>query len=114
MDLAVAIYELTESFPPRERFALAQQMRRAAASVASNIAEGYGRKTHKQKFAFLEQSLGSLFEVETQLDLSHRLRFVTDEPFVRISDLLAEIGRGIHGLMRYVERDAKQYTPARP
>ena len=114
MDVAVEVYELTEKFPSREQFSLAQQMRRAATSVPSNIAEGYGRKTHRQKYSFLEQSLGSLFELETQMELSHRLHYVADEPFQTLAVRLADIGRGINGLMKYVERDSHEFTNARP
>jgi four helix bundle protein len=105
MELATAIYAVTESFPGTERYGLAQQMRRAAVSVPSNIAEGYGRRTAKQRYNFLENALGSVFELETQVELSQRLGFHHDD---RLAEQIRTIGRGLTALMRYVEDEAKQ------
>ena len=104
MELATLVYAATESFPTTERFGLAQQMRRAAVSVPSNIAEGYGRRTAKQRYSFLENALGSLFELETQVELCQRLAFNHDD---KLPDLIRNIGRGLTALMRYVEDEAK-------
>jgi len=81
MDLVTTIYKLTNDFPPEEKFGLTSQIRRAAISVPSNIAEGAARKSTKELIQFLYISLGSLSEVETQLDLSRRLDYIgeTDE-----------------------------------
>ena len=75
MVLAEKIYAATAVFPASERFGLTQQMRRAVVSIPSNIAEGYGRRTARQRYNFLENALGSVFELETQTELSaSRLR----------------------------------------
>ena len=114
MELAVAIYEVTDAFPTQERYGLAQQMRRAAVSISSNIAEGYGRKTHRQTFAFLEHSMGSLFELETQCELATRLRFLPTARHEELNQSMKEIGRGLNGLMSYLSRDSRDPTPPRP
>jgi four helix bundle protein len=75
MDLASVVYELTGSIPEEERFGLVVQMRRAAVSVASNIAEGQARRGTKEFLLFLSHASGSLAELETQLLLGVKLRF---------------------------------------
>ena len=110
MDLAVEIYAATRSFPSEERFGLVQQMRRAAVSIPSNIAEGYGRRTARQRYNFLENALGSVFELETQTELSSRLEFLTDEHFQKLAETIRGIGKGLTSLMRYVETEARKET----
>lgn len=78
MDLVVSVYRLTDLFPQKERFSLTDQMRRAAVSIPSNIAEGAGRKSKKEWIYFLHVSLGSLAELETQLEISRRLNYIAE------------------------------------
>jgi four helix bundle protein len=75
-DLCVNIYKETVEFPKHEQFGLTAQMRRAAVSVPSNIAEGFGRRSAKEKEQFYHHSLDSLFELDTQLELALNLAFV--------------------------------------
>jgi four helix bundle protein len=107
MALVVRIYAVTDAFPAQERYGLAQQMRRAAVSIPSNVAEGYGRQTSRQRYNFLENALGSTFELETQVELSKQLRFVSDEDSAQLSDTIAKLGRGLTSLMRYVEQESR-------
>ena len=76
IDLSVAVYELTRDFPGDERFALTNQLRRASVSISSNIAEGNGRTTDRDKIRFFEIAYGSLMEVVSQLEIAVRLRYV--------------------------------------
>ena len=107
MHLVVRIYALTTDFPPQERYGIVQQMRRAAVSVPSNIAEGYGRRTSRQRYSFLENALGSLFELETQTELSARLGFLKEEDAAALADRIRGLGRGLTALMRHVGDEAQ-------
>src|ERR1039458_8264471 len=75
IDMTLEVYKLTSSFPDSERFGLTNQLRRASVSVASNIAEGYGRSTRGECVQFLGHARGSNSEVETQLVISQALKF---------------------------------------
>ena len=79
MDLVEMVYRKLRTFPPEERFALCDQLRRAVVSIPSNIAEGFGRNTHKDFAHFLSQARGSLYEVETQLEVAVRLGYMTPD-----------------------------------
>jgi len=96
MDLVEKIYLLTKNFPSEEKFGLTSQMRRAAVSIPSNIAEGAARNSTKEYVRFLYIALGSLSELETQCELSKRLKFGDDS---LISEII-EIRKKLLGLIR--------------
>jgi four helix bundle protein len=98
--LTIAIYQLTSSFPDSERFGLTSQMRRAAVSVASNIAEGYGRSTKGEYLQFLGHARGSNSEVETQIVISKALGFGSDPMLQTKEELCSEVGRILGALMK--------------
>ena len=75
MNLVTDIYEVTNKFPPHEKFSLTSQIRRAAISIPSNIAEGSGRNTKKDFTQFVHIALGSVAELETQIEIAQRLKF---------------------------------------
>ena len=75
VELTVDVYHLTSTFPDSERFGLTNQMRRASVSIASNIAEGYGRATKGEYFKFLGHARGSCSELETQIVIAKKLGF---------------------------------------
>ena len=99
MDLAAAVYRITETFPAREQFGLSNQMRRASVSIPSNIAEGQGRGTTKDYVHFLHIARGSLQELETQLLLSQRLSFASESDVQGLRTLCDEVSRLVSGLM---------------
>lgn len=100
IDLALACYDCSSHFPAEERFSLTQQIRRAAVSVPSNIAEGQGR-FHRGEFLYhLSVARGSLQELETLLVIAERLEYVTTEKMERINALCTEVGRLLAGLKR--------------
>lgn len=92
MKLAENIYKATEAFPKTETFGLVSQMRRAAVSVPSNIAEGYGRRSNREYLQFYSIAYGSLLELETQMILSARLGFIKKE-FELINSLREEVSK---------------------
>ena len=96
MDFAELVYSITKSFPSDERFGLTAQLRRAAVSVPSNIAEGSQRSTPKEFRNFLLISKGSIAEVETQLMLSLRLQFANEELTQRAIDLGNELQKMLY------------------
>jgi four helix bundle protein len=103
MDLAEQTYQITRGFPPEEKFGLISQLRRAAASVAANIAEGQGRHHIKEFLNHLSMARGSLMEVETFLLLSERVGYVTSEKIQSLLSLSDEVSRMISGLRTSLE-----------
>jgi len=97
MDLASEIYLLTNSFPSIERFGLISQMQRSAVSIPSNIAEGSAKSSNKDFSRFLEMSIGSLFELETQLILATRLNYIESEVSISTLNKINELQKMIIG-----------------
>lgn len=101
MTLAELVYLKTAEYPSQERFGLTSQMRRAATSIPSNIAEGQGRRSTDQELVrFLRIAHGSLCELQTQLDLSLRLKFVSESQAKELRSSGDEVGRLLAGLIR--------------
>jgi four helix bundle protein len=103
MDLVVNVYAAGEQFPSRERFSLTDQIRRAAVSVPSNIAEGQAHFNKREFLYFLRHAHGSLAEVETQMLLAKRLKYIPDADAEAISTQVDELGRIMSGLIRSLE-----------
>lgn len=93
--LAKTIYEITAEFPENERFVLVSQLRRSAISIASNIAEGSGYNSNKQFTRYLNMSIGSLCEIETQLIISKDLKLISEEQLHQTRDMTDQIKRMI-------------------
>ncbi len=104
MDVAVLVYELTRTFPKEEQFGLTSQIRRAAFSIAANIAEGYGRSTKASYLNFLRIAQGSLKEVETHLILSTRVSICTEAATAPILAEADELGRMLRALIVRLEQ----------
>ena len=92
------IYSVSRCFPDVERFGLISQMRRAAVSISSNIAEGSGRGTDKEFARFLEISYGSLMETVSQAHIARRQSFLDQDEFNRVSIFADELARMLSGL----------------
>lgn len=98
MTLVQEIYTLTFLFPNDEKFGLTSRMRRAAVSIPSNIAEGWGRSSRKNYIQFLRISRGSLFELETQILIANELKFINGS--ASIENLIIEISKMLNSLIR--------------
>jgi four helix bundle protein len=96
---SVEIYKITTAFPSEEKFGITSQIRRAAVSIPSNIAEGWSRKSTKSYIQFLNIASGSLAESETLLQLSHELKYISDEVNAKLQKLLDDIGRMLNALI---------------
>jgi four helix bundle protein len=106
MTLAANVYQLTSRFPQSEVFGLAAQMRRAAVSIVSNIAEGAGRRTTKDFIAFMHIARGSLAELETQILLAQRIGLaVSTSDWI---DRINEMGKLINGMVRSLQRKVNE------
>ena len=99
MALVTEIYRATQSFPREEIYGLTSQLRRAAVSVPSNIAEGQARHSQKEFRLFLSHARGSLVEVETQLMIAQNLGYLSGKDAEHLLGLAAELGRILNGLM---------------
>ncbi len=97
--VTLAIYKVTASFPDDEKFGLVSQMRRSAASVPTNIAEGSGRGSNADFVRFLYIAMGSSAELDYQLLLSHDLGFIEEKDYTQISTELTEIHRMLNGFI---------------
>jgi four helix bundle protein len=103
MDLAERLYLLTDAFPKSETYGLTSQIRRAAVSVPSNLAEGCGRDSTKEFLHFIAIAVGSICELETQLLLSQRLKYINTSDLETTLVLLTETRKVIHGLQKYLK-----------
>lgn len=104
------VYRTTELFPKGEIYGLTSQLRRAAVSVASNIAEGQGRLTRGEFRHFLGQSRGSLLELETQLAIALDLQFLSVDEHRRLTELSSELSRLLNGLILSLRSESKLET----
>ncbi len=104
MDLVVDIYDLTKDFPRDEEFGLKSQLRRAAVSVPSNIAEGLTRNTKADKLHFLNIANGSLSEIDTQIEISFRLKYIPNSVKENFEKRLITVQKLLSGLIRSMKQ----------
>ena len=102
MDLVVSVYQITKLFPDSEKFGLTSQMRRAAVSIPSNIAEGAARKGNKELIQFLHIAIGSLSELETQYLIAIRLEFIKKEEVLELQ--MIEVKKLLIGFRNYLNK----------
>lgn len=110
--LVKEVYKLLQKFPKYEVYALGDQLRRSVVSVPSNIAEGSGRFSMKEKMRFIEIAYGSLAESLCQLDIAHDLEYITDEEFENEQDRINTIGKQLSGLYSSFEKQLESSQPA--
>jgi four helix bundle protein len=107
MTLARQVYGLTESLPKREAYGLVDQMRRSSVSVASNVAEGHGRLTDLQFRHFLGNARGSLYEMQTQLELAIDLGYLDKQKGLALMEQGWEVARILNGLLKSLRSSAR-------
>jgi four helix bundle protein len=100
--LTLEIYEISKSFPKEELFGLTSQMRRAASSVPTNIAEGCGRGSQKDYAHFLQIAIGSAFEVDYQILLAKDLKYIDENLYLKLNDKVDKIKRQLALLIKKV------------
>jgi four helix bundle protein len=102
-NLAVRIYQITQTFPKEEIYGITSQIRRAAVSISSNIAEGAGRKSKKDFNQFVHIASGSLNEVESLLHICSRLSLIAPDSYNELRESAEKLGRLIGGLLKYLD-----------
>ena len=103
-DAALEVYRMSEGFPERERYAMEDQIRRAAVSIPMNIAEGYGKQESAAEFKrYLRMAMGSSNEVSVLLDFAKDLGYLEEEKHSQMHAKYEEIGKMLHGLMKAVK-----------
>jgi four helix bundle protein len=108
MNLAFAIHKVTTGFPKSELFGLVSQIRRAAISVPSNIAEGSARKSTREFLRFLQIAHGSLAEVQTHVELAWRFGYLADDLFAELNEKIDEVGRILNAVVAGLRRRLRQ------
>lgn len=98
--VVLMIYELTKIFPKEELFGLTKQLRRAAVSVTSNIAEGFSRRSYRDKSNFYTMALGSLTEIQNQLAIAVDVNFIKQNKFEEVSSQISKTSKIINGLIK--------------
>ena len=101
MDLVIDVYRATQSFPSHELYGLTSQMRRAAVSMPSNLAEGHGRNSPREFLVFIGHARGSLCELETHIEISTRLGYFGEAMAAKLAASISEIARMLNGLREW-------------
>ena len=103
MSLTTKIYENTKTFPKEEIFGLTSQLRRCAVSIPSNVAEGYGRDSKNELLRFLNISVGSLFELQNQLEIAKNIHFLKEEEFNNLYEDSREVERMLIAFIKKIK-----------
>ncbi len=98
IDLTALVYSMTEKFPNREQFGLISQMNRASVSISSNIVEGAGRNSKGEFAQFLGIAIGSLYELETQVVIAERIKYIDKPDFGELTGKISELQKMVYGL----------------
>ena len=103
MEINKEVYEISKCFPVEERYGMFSQMRRSSVSVASNVAEGCGRKTEKEFITFLYNAMGSLKELECQIFIAKDLEYISSDEFEKMSNELNLLGKKLISFIKYIK-----------
>ena len=103
MKLVTLVYQQSTDFPSQEMYGLTNQIRRYAISIPSNVAEGFGRNHTKEYIRFLEISRGSLYELQTQLEIAFNLKFLTLDNFEQLAKMSLEIEKMLNSLISKIK-----------
>jgi four helix bundle protein len=103
MDLTELVYKISSNFPKEEKFGLTAQVQRCSVSIPSNIAEGCGRNSDKDLQRFLTISIGSAFELETQMILANRFKYINQDLFNNFTNYISEVQKMIYGFNLSIE-----------
>ena len=113
MGLVFDTYRYTKRFPREETYGLAAQMRRAAVSILSNIAEGKGRYSRKELLQFLVNARGSLLELETQIEIARQLDYLDEVAELELASEASEVGRMLNGMLEHFRQQPAPLPPSR-
>lgn len=100
MILVIDIYTITKTFPASEMYGLTSQLRRSAVSIPSNIAEGYGRNSTNDYKRFLQMAVGSLYELQTQIEIAFNLKYIEERKHIGLTDLSIEIDKMLYSIIQ--------------
>ena len=110
-ELAAYIYEqVVLALPPEEKYGLTSQIRRAAASVPANIAEGYGRYYYQETIRFCYLARGSLMELSSHFDLAHSQGYISSESYEKLGVMMSSVLRLIHGYIKYLKQSKRGWN----
>ena len=98
VDYVIEVYKILQQFPREENYALCDQLRRAAVSVPSNLAEGLSRISDKEKLRFIDIAYGSLMESHCQMEIAHKLYYITENTFNNIEKIIDDEAKIINGM----------------
>jgi len=107
IDLVDKVYQISNSFPKEEMYSLTSQIRRSAISIPSNIAEGFGRKSTPDFIHFLHIARGSLYEFQTQLEISKRIKYLSENNLLLMIQDCKEVEKMLNGLIKSLANKSK-------
>jgi four helix bundle protein len=102
-ELVLMTYKITDNFPTKEQFSLTNQMRRAAISITSNIAEGFSRQSQKEKAQFYSTARGSLTELQNQLLIARDIGYAKENDFAQLANQTVEVSKLLNGLIKIIK-----------
>lgn len=102
-ELCIFIYKLSNTMPKEETYGMISQIRRAVVSIPSNIAEGYAKSSMKEKLRFIEVSIGSFYELATQIEIAKDINYITEKQYQEFKKYFEEVGRLLGGYRKAVQ-----------